>query len=83
MEIELEETTKKIVEIPNPYYSKSTIYSSHFKFTDEGILTVGDNIIVWQSKHYQQEAYLNSTECTREEVETKFNEVIKNLKNKL
>jgi len=83
MQIELDEKVKKTIEVPTPYYAKSTVYGYYYKFTNEGLLTIGDDILVWQTKHYIQEAYLKSAECTREEVESKFKKVMNNLKNKI
>jgi hypothetical protein len=83
MQIKVEHTTEKIVEIETPHYAKSDSHGYFYKFDEEGVLIAGDNIILWQTKVQHPQHYINSIPCTREEVESKFKEVINNLKNKI
>ena len=80
MQIEIEETTKTAIEIQTPYYSKSAI--TCYKFTENGVIVITDNCIAYFTYGIGF-YYKNSTPCTREEVESKFKEVINNLKNKI
>jgi len=83
MQIETSKSIKQEVEIETPYYSKEERYNTFYKFTEDGVLIVSNTLIAWQGKGWHGEYYAKSIPCTREEVESKFNEVIKNLKTKI
>ena len=83
MKIELEETTKTATEIQTPYYAKA-FTNNYCKFDEGGTIVItNDSIVYYKTDYIISSYYKNSTACTREEVETKFKEVINNLKNKI
>jgi hypothetical protein len=81
LQIELKEQKITKVKIGTPYYAKDDL-GAYYKFIDSGLVVIMNNGIYYLTTDLA-DYYQNATKCTREEVESKFKEVINNLKNKI
>ena len=83
LQIELKQEATKKVSIQTPHYAKS-LTGSYCTFNDDGVIVITKESINYFNVNVIIAGYYkNSTPCTREEVESKFKEVINNLKNKI